>query len=158
MTKTPLREKHPPIYSVKSYQPEASLGFLLGRCLNRVTDAIDTALAEHGINGQHFGVLRAIQRGTARNPSELARLRYQYSAAITYVLDVLEKKGLLVRNRSAEDRRVVELQLTPEGEALTRLCLPLVVQAQNQVIEGLDAADHQALCDLLGRIAYPDVE
>lgn len=151
-----LRAPVASIYSIESYQPEETLGFLLGRCLNRITDAIDGALADQGINSQHFGVLHAIHRGKARNPSELARLRYQYSAAITYMLDVLEEKKLLVRKRSMQDRRVVELELTAEGEALTRACIPRVVEAQNRVLTGLSHEEYEILSGLLRRIAAPD--
>jgi len=142
-----------PFYTTKTYKTEASLGFMLGRCMNRITDTIDASLAAFGINSGQFGVLHAILNGRAKNPSDLARLRYQYSAAITYTLDVLEKKKLVVRSRSAEDRRVVELRLTPQGEDLTRNCIPLVVEAQNRVLEHLSRDDYRTLSALLSRIA-----
>lgn len=151
-----LRPVSPPIYTAKTYQTEASLGFLLGRCMNRITDAIDESLVDLGINSQHFGVLHAILNGRARSPSELARLRYQYSAAITYMLDVLENRQLLIRKRSAQDRRAIELELTAEGEALTRACIPRVVEAQNRVLAGLNHEEYADLGALLQRIAGQD--
>ena len=151
-----LRPVSPPIYTAKTYQTEVSLGFLLGRCMNRITDAIDESLAELGVTSQQFGVLHAIYRGKARNPSELARLRFQYSAAITYMLDVLEDKQLLVRKRSAQDRRVVELELTEAGKVLTRACLPLMVEAQNRVLARLNHEEYADLSALLQRIAGQD--
>lgn len=152
-----LRMASPPeFYSTKTYHPEETLSFLIGRCLVRFLDAIDAALAEHGLTSQQYGVLHAILKGRARNPSELARLRFQYSAAITYVLDVLEKKGLLVRKRSDQDRRVVELELTEAGQALTKICIPKVVEAQNKVLAGLDHDEYATLRKLLQRIAEGD--
>lgn len=148
-----LRPVSPPIYTVKTYQTEASLGFLLGRCMNRITDAIDESLAELGVNSQQFGVLHAILNGRARSPSELARLRYQYSAAITYTLDVLEDRQLLLRKRSVQDRRAVELELTADGEALTRACIPKLVEAQNRVLAGLSHEEYAVLGGLLRRVA-----
>ena len=148
-----LRPVAAPIYSIDTYRAEETLGFLMGRCVNKVIDGIDAALLELGINAQQFGVLHAILKGRARTPSELARLRYQYSAAITYVLDVLEEKNLLIRKRSAQDRRVVELELTREGEALTRACIPLVVQAQNDTLTCLSQTEYATLSRLLKRVA-----
>ena len=144
------------IYTVKSYCTEDSLGFLMGRCMNRITDAIDAVLAEFGINAQHFGVLHAIYRGKVRTPSELARLRFQNSAAITYTLDLLEDRKLLARSRSAEDRRVVVLELTAEGKALTASCISLVVQAQNSVLASLNSNEYAVLSSLLRRVAQSD--
>lgn len=140
-------------YQSKTYHPEETLSFLIGRCLVRFLDAIDAAVAEHGVTSQQYGVLHAILKGRARNPSELARLRFQYSAAITYVLDVLEDKGLLVRKRSAQDKRVVELELTAAGEALTRVCIPKVVEAQNRVLAGFNQDEYTQLRALLQRLA-----
>jgi DNA-binding MarR family transcriptional regulator len=153
MNQSVIAHEASPIYTVKSYQTEESLGFLLGRCMNRITDAIDASLAQLGSNSQQFGVLHAIFRGKAVNPSELARLRFQNSANITYILDLLEEKKLLLRKRSAQDRRVVELELTEEGKELTRACIPLVVEAQNQVLAAVTGEEYQTLGVLLRRIA-----
>lgn len=142
-----------PVYTVQSYKTEESIGFLLGLCMNRITDAIDGSLADLGVSSQQFGVLHAIFKGRAKNPSDLARMRYQNSAAISYTLDVLEERKLLTRTRSAQDRRAIELDLTAEGKVLTRACIPRMVEAQNRVLEGLDFADYQWLCALLRRIA-----
>lgn len=143
-------------YSTKTYRSEESVGFLLGLCLNRIVDAIDEALAELGIGAQQFGILHALLKGTARNPSELARLRFQNSAAITYTLDVLEEKQLVQRKRNANDRRVVNLELTEAGKALTRACIPRVVDAQNAVLQNLSQSDYRTLHALLHRIADVD--
>lgn len=142
-----------PFYEAESYQTEDSLAFLIGRCINRITDAIDAALADLAINSQQFGVLHAILRGRAETPSELARLRFQNSAAITYTLDGLETKKLLVRIRGGRDRRQVRLELTKEGLALARRSLPLVVGAQNRVLEDLSRDEYRTLGTLLRRIA-----
>lgn len=142
-----------PFYEVASYQTEDSLAFLIGRCINRITDTVDAALAELGINSQQFGVLHAILRGRVETPSGLARLRFQNSAAITYTLDGLEAKQLLVRVRSERDRRQVRLVLTDEGRALTQRGLSLVVDAQNRILENLNRDQYRTLDTLLRRVA-----
>lgn len=151
-----LRAAGNPIYRVETYQTESGIGFLLGRCVSRIGDAVDAALADAGINGQQFGVLHALLNGRARTPSDLAKVHFKYSGAVTYVLDGLERKGLLARERSAEDRRTVELRLTPEGEALARRCIPRVVEAQNALLEDVGHDEYQVLAALLRRIADGD--
>lgn len=148
-----LRTTPRAIYSVDTYETEAGIGYLLGRCVTRIGDAVDAALAECGLNGQQFGVLHAVLNGRVRTPSDLARVHFKYSGAVTYVLDGLERKQLLERQRSAEDRRVVELRLTAEGEALTRRCIPLVVDAQNALLQDIGADEYLVLSALLRRIA-----
>jgi DNA-binding MarR family transcriptional regulator len=141
------------VYAVASYRTENSIGFLLGLCINRVTDEIDQSLADLGINARHFGILHAILRRRATSPSDLARLRYQSGPALSYTLNILAARKLLLRTRSGHDRRVTKLALTAAGRALTRTCIPRVVAAQNRVLQGLNQADYRRLSKLLQYIA-----
>lgn len=110
-------------------------------------------MAEHDLNSQQFGVLHSIFRGRASTPSALARLRFTNSAAITYTLDVLEKKSLLLRKHSVTDRRVIELELTVKGKDLIQVCIPKAIAAQEEVFRPLNSVDCQVLHTLLMRIA-----
>lgn len=141
---------------VKFNESEEAIGLLISRCLNRLTDATAAFLTEFDLNSQQFGVLHSIYRGRASTPSALARLCFTNTAAITYTLDVLEKKELILRKRSATDRRVIDLELTDKGDALVRACLPKALNAQHQVLEPLSPADCQVLRGLLQRIADQD--
>lgn len=144
----------PALPAINAY--EEAIGLLISRCLNRVTDACAGAMVDLDISSQQYGVLHSIYRGRASTPSALARLCFTNTAAITYTLDVLEKKGLLIRNRSSSDRRVIDLELTAEGNALIQECIPRAVNAQNQVLKSLSEAECQTLRSLLRRIADQD--
>src|SRR5690242_6501128 len=98
------RMRHAPLATLPATAPvsavnhaEESIGLLISRCLNRLTDATAAFLTEFDLNSQQFGVLHSIYRGRASTPSALARLCFTNTAAITYTLDQLEKKKLLVR-------------------------------------------------------------
>lgn len=132
---------------------DEAVGFLLSHCLNRVSDATDRALASCGLNVRQFGVLHAVYRGMADTPSGIARLRFSNAAAITYTLDLLERRKLLTRKRAPDDRRVTRLQLTVKGEALVAQCIPQVVAAQDAVLRPLADEERALLQTLLIRIA-----
>lgn len=68
---------------------------------------------------------------------------------ITGVVDRLEAKGLLIRRIGAKDRRVRELELTPEGSAMLERLRPSVDEAQKQIVRGLSASDSEELLRLL---------
>jgi DNA-binding MarR family transcriptional regulator len=135
---------------------DEAIGLLISRCLNRITDGCAAAMTDLDISSQQYGVLHAVYRGRASTPSALARLCFTNTAAITYTLDVLEKKGLLIRNRSNTDRRVIDLELTAAGEALIKDCIPRAINAQNQVLKPLSEAECETLRSLLRRIADQD--
>lgn len=131
---------------------ENSLGFNLRRSFNRVTDEFDSALSDYALSAHQFGVLTTIFYGRASTPSEVARLRFQNGAAITYTLDRLEQRGLLRRKRSEEDRRVITLVLTEDGRELTRQCMEVVVAVQQRITHALSDDERENLFDMLQRI------
>ena len=69
------------------------------------------------ISVEQFHILRFIRRGHC-SVSELANVRNISRPASSQGVDALVNKGLVNRTQSKEDRRYVELELTPEGNAL----------------------------------------
>ena len=69
------------------------------------------------ISVEQFHILRFIRRGHC-SVSELANVRNISRPASSQGVDALVNKGLVTRTQSKEDRRYVELELTPEGNAL----------------------------------------
>src|SRR5512141_299630 len=76
-----------------------------------------TATAKFDITVEQFHVLRFVRRGP-NSMSELATAKNISRPAISQAVDILVKKGLLTRLQSTTDRRVIELALTDDGNAL----------------------------------------
>jgi DNA-binding MarR family transcriptional regulator len=76
-----------------------------------------TATGKFDITVEQFHVLRYVRRGTD-SMSDLATAKNISRPAISQAVDVLVKKGLLIRVHSTTDRRCVELILTEDGNAL----------------------------------------
>jgi len=75
-----------------------------------------TATSNFDITVEQFHVLRFVRKGMSI--SELAIAKNISRPAISQAVDVLVKKGLLIRTQSTSDRRYAELTLTKEGNAL----------------------------------------
>ncbi|HWI40886.1 MAG TPA: MarR family transcriptional regulator, partial [Verrucomicrobiae bacterium] len=73
---------------------------------------------ETALTGPQVWAIKTIAREEPVRVSALARRMYLHPATVGGILDRLEKRGLVVRTRSEEDRRVVEVTLTPEGRLL----------------------------------------
>jgi DNA-binding MarR family transcriptional regulator len=68
---------------------------------------------------------------------------------ITRLLDRLEKRNLLTRNRAREDRRFVTIQITPEGmEILSQLDGP-IRQMQLEIFRNLGEDRVRQMVDML---------
>lgn len=97
-------------------------------------------------------MLIQVRDGLARTASDIANDLGHDSGALTRVVDQLERRGYLQRSRSAKDRRVVELKLTPAGHAIIDELLPLVVDHTNTAIAPLSKSEFVQLRSYLVRL------
>src|SRR5258708_8974502 len=103
---------------ISEYQLGESVGYLLSRVKSTMSNLVtQRSMAELGITSQQGSILFMVASGKCLLAAELAREYGIDASAVTRLVDRLEKRGLLTRVRSNEDRRVVRLALTPEGGA-----------------------------------------
>jgi DNA-binding MarR family transcriptional regulator len=103
-----------------SREQEAYLN--LWRSYDRLRMIEDELFAQHGLTAQQYNSLRLL-RGV--HPNTLPTLAVagrlvSHAPDITRLLDKLEERGLIERQRLAENRRVVQVGITPVGLALLK--------------------------------------
>ena len=89
------------------------------------------ATTNFDITVEQFHILRFVRRGS-ESLSELAAAKDISRPAMSQAVEVLVKKGLLTRVQNTQDRRYIELALTPAGEQL----LDTVFQDTRQWMKG----------------------
>lgn len=116
---------------------EATLEIIdnLRRMLQAVTEYSKTAERLTGLTGPQLWAVKILDNVAPVRVSELAQLMYLSPATVVGILDRLEMKGLIIRARSTEDRRAVDLNLTEAGKSLAAES-PEV--AQLMLLKGLD--------------------
>lgn len=100
---------------------------------------------------QQFWVL-GVLKGGAKRMSELAALSRTSQASLTGVVDRLEGLGLVERLRSDEDRRVVEVTITPAGLAEKERVQAAVAEQLSELLEPLTPAESAELLRLFRKI------
>jgi DNA-binding MarR family transcriptional regulator len=155
MTDTPDNPdpSRPPPYTLANYVTEESLGFLIHQVKVRLGQAIDEGIAHLDITTPQWAVLKEIARGEGETASALCRGSGCDTGSMTRMLDRLEEKGLIRRERSATDRRVVRLAATETGAALLPQILPQVVNALNTAVTDFSQDELDQLKKLLSRMA-----
>jgi DNA-binding MarR family transcriptional regulator len=140
------------LYNLDNYQRAESVGYLLSAVKARLVTALDADLAELGLTGAQFGTLMAIADGEEKTAADICRSTGCDTGAMTRMLDRLEEKGLLRRERSTEDRRVVHIRLTDAGRDLPQLALPAVIGVLNRHLTGFSREELETLKSLLRRM------
>lgn len=142
----------PAFYVPGQYQPEQSVGVLMRRVLASLVTQADARLAAHELTFVQWLPLHKLAAREGDTPAALARELNFDPGAMTRALDRLEAKGLLARERSQADRRVVHLRLTAEGRKVAKRVPPVLAEVLNGHLQGFSEAEWQQLVSLLNRM------
>ncbi|MGI4858907.1 MAG: MarR family winged helix-turn-helix transcriptional regulator [Janthinobacterium lividum] len=109
-------------------------------------------LAPLDLTAAQWGVVVSLAEGIASTPAELSRMLDYDPGAMTRLIDRLEKKEVVRRTRSTDDRRSVSLELTDRGRLLYPEILPVIVGVYNELLAGFTKDDADQLEGLLTRM------
>ena len=154
MQRTAVTRTVPPatFYCPERYCAEESVGYLMKRVMLSVVHQADKRLEAHDLTSAQWGPLLRLQNTGGSTVAELARWLQIDAGAMTRLLDRLEKKGLCKRVRSTADRRVVHVELTPDGEAAICHVPGVLAEVMNAHLAGFSKTEWQALTTYLQRI------
>lgn len=108
-------------------------------------------LAENYIPWNEFVVLQLIEQKGPLMASEIANQIEVTSSHITTVTDKLIKKGLIQRERSDADRRIVYLQVTEQGREIAHTMETMRTNYYQQKFKQLTNEEMESLIQLFGK-------
>ncbi|MBP7549712.1 MAG: MarR family transcriptional regulator [Gemmatimonadaceae bacterium] len=106
-------------------------------------------IERHGLSPAEFGVLEALHHKGPLLLGDVQRRTLISSGGTTFLIDRLEKKGLVERRLCASDRRARYAALTAQGRALMTEVFPAHAEVIRRAMAGLGLADQRAITDLL---------
>ena len=128
------------------------LWIALARCYVTFSRAVACKVAEYDLTAPQFGVLEALFHLGPLSLGELAEKLLVTGGNVTYVMDRLEEQGLVARERSGDDRRVVRAHLTTKGRATIEGVFPSHIGFVRSLVEELHPDEQHQLRDLLKRL------
>ncbi len=128
----------------------------LMRATRSVSARLEPALAACQLTLTQLGVLEAVLHLGPLAQRELGRKLLTSPANLSDVVDKLEKRGLVVRQRDAADRRQVRVALTAAGHALIEDVFPRHAHDIARAMSGLDTDEIAALGALLRKLGTAD--
>jgi DNA-binding MarR family transcriptional regulator len=139
-------------YRPDTYKAKSAISYLVRRSHNLLTPLLEALFADHGLTFTQWATLMLLRDGLADSCTELARTFHYDSGAMTRILDQLEARGLVERQRSTEDRRVVKLSLTPQGDRMVEDLIPCVAEFLNEVVADFTREEAESLIRLMTRL------
>lgn len=129
---------------------------LLAECLQGFERYSGESVRQYGLTHAQFDIIATLGNTSGMNYKELGERTLITKGTLTGVIERLEQKGLVLRERSIEDKRSYFVRLTESGEAMFRDVFPKVVAHGKQLFAGFSDAEFdevdQALRKLRERI------
>ena len=124
--------------------------------LTRASSAFEARMLARGTIGgltlSQFGVLEVLLHLGPMCQGELSQKLLKSNGNTTLVIDNLEKRGLVRRERSVEDRRMISIVLTEQGRQLIEEIFPRHVDAIVSEMSMLNLAEQAELGRLLKKL------
>jgi len=155
MTLRPDSEDAPPTPETEA---ALKLWVVLSRAHASISSHAAAHTAEHGLSLTEFAILEVLYHRGRMVLGEIQRRILVSSGGITFLVDRLAEKGLVVRQECPEDRRAKYVALTREGTRMIREIFPSHAQALTAAMHGLTTAEQQEATGLLRELGLAAAE
>lgn len=134
------------------------LWVILARATRAIEAHATADVARHGLTIAEFGVLEVLYHRGQLLLGDLQQRILVSSGGVTYLIDRLEKRGLVERRACPADRRARYAALTPAGEDYVREIFPAHAAAIRRAVGGIPASKRRELTRLLRTLGLSAAE
>ena len=107
----------------------------------------------YGLRKVEYSLLMLVLANGPLSPKRLAQALALSAPNLTLLLDRLQARGLLLRERSLVDRRSQNVVLTAEGQRIAQASAAAAPPMEQALFERLSPAEHAMLVELLRKVA-----
>lgn len=157
----PSRQPMPPHQPVRSLERvnaapqdlfEQQIGFLMWDTTRKISREFAALIAGYHINSGWVPFLRSLHRRDGVTQRELANSVQMRTSTTLHALRELERRKLVFRNPSLEDRRKIYVFLTDKGREICGAIAPEAEKFNRRLLRGLRVHEQETLRDLLRRM------
>ncbi|WP_284620501.1 MarR family winged helix-turn-helix transcriptional regulator [Aquabacterium humicola] len=130
------------------------LGYHVAQAAVTTVELFERHIGErYGLRKVEFSILMLLQANHAITPKKLGQMLALTPPNLTLLLDRLQERGLLRRERSQVDRRSHNIVLTEAGVELAAETAAAAVPMERELQGRLSAAERALLIELLRKVA-----
>jgi len=128
-----------------------SLGYRIKLLAQLGSRRLQEILEPFGLTPFHWLVLCCLWEEDGLPTSSIGDKLQQVGGTLTGVIDRMEERDLVRRERDTRDRRIWRIWLTDSGAQLQDVLPPLVDEIRERVMEGIPEADRELFSKLIDR-------
>lgn len=117
-----------------------------------IHDRIKEEMAKNNLGITEFSVLEVLYQKGKQTIQQIGNCILISSGSMTYVIDKLEQRGLLSRNACPDDRRVIHVTLTDDGNELMNEIMPKYHELVDKMFKAVNSDEAETLVQLLKKV------
>ncbi len=125
---------------------------MLAECLQGFERYSGESVRQYGLTHAQFDIIATLGNTSGMNYKELGERTLITKGTLTGVIERLELKGLVLRERSLDDKRSYFVRLTDSGDAVFRDVFPKVVDHGKQLFAGFSDAEFDEVDSALKKL------
>ncbi|NIE81103.1 MarR family winged helix-turn-helix transcriptional regulator [Asaia sp. As-1742] len=119
----------------------AYLGYLLRQAAGAYRHRMDRALADLDVTAPQFAVMTMLKAYPGISSADVARLAMLTPQTVSVIVSNLERAGTIQRLPHGIHGRILQIELTPNGQSLLRRCRERVQALEREISEPLSETD-----------------
>jgi DNA-binding MarR family transcriptional regulator len=131
----------------------ARVGFLLTMVRGGTLAICTEALAPMDLHVKQFGMLLVLATEGPHSQQYLSEWTRMDRTTMVALVDSLEERGYVRRERNPEDRRAYLVTISPEGRRALRRAQTAMAKAESRVLDSLNKSETKQLLELLAKVA-----
>jgi DNA-binding MarR family transcriptional regulator len=141
-----LNQSTPP---ARAGRQRPRLSYLVKQLELAVRAEMDSHARVHGLTTLQYTALTVLQRHPGMSGADLSRRSFVSPQAGNEIVAHLERKGLIERTPDGQNRRILRMRLTEEGERVVGACEGWMDELEKVMLAGLAQSDIRALRRIL---------
>src|SRR5919199_3708239 len=129
-----------------------NLGYRIKLLSQLQTRTLQERLEPFGLTPFHWVVLCCLWKEDGLATSTLGERLQQVGGTLTGVLDRMEERGLVRRERDSRDRRIWRIWLTEAGQQLEEILPPIAMEIREKTLAGIPQSEQDLFSHLIDRL------
>lgn len=137
-----------------SFSLDESVAYAIARTGKAIKFELRRYFREAGVDvtSEQYALLCRLWEKEGRSQKELAECSFKDTANITRMIDVLEGKGIVYRERDPKDRRTYRIYLSDKGKELHDILTPIVREKSRSAYSCLTEQEEHDLLRMMNRL------
>jgi len=127
---------------------------IIGKTLQSIKNLIFREFKSENFNitPEQWAVMSYLHKEDGLYQKQIADFLFKDKPTVTRILDLLEKRNLIIRISDEKDRRKFKIYLTQDGKDTVVKLIPIAKEVQNKIIENITTEEIETLKIILNKI------